>query len=114
MTASGGRQKVHIVTMGCSKNVVDSEKLMAQLRLNDFELADSIEQADIAVINTCGFIEAAKEESIDAIIDTVRRKGPLLRKNFPRSMPSSGPTTPVPFCVNSVPRRRRNCWGNGF
>ena len=75
MTASGGRQKVHIVTMGCSKNVVDSEKLMAQLRLNDFELADSIEQADIAVINTCGFIEAAKEESIDAIVDTVRRKG---------------------------------------
>ena len=61
--------------MGCAKNVVDSEKLMAQLQLNDIELAASIEEADIAVINTCGFIDAAKEESIDMIIANVKLKG---------------------------------------
>jgi ribosomal protein S12 methylthiotransferase len=69
------KQKVHVITMGCAKNVVDSEKLMAQLRLNDIELAPTLEEADIAVINTCGFIEAARAESIDMIIENVRRKG---------------------------------------
>ncbi len=60
--------------MGCAKNVVDSEKLMAQLQLNDIEVTESVEHADIAVINTCGFIDAAKEESIDMIIATLQQK----------------------------------------
>lgn len=60
--------------MGCAKNTVDSEKLKAQLQLNDIEVTQSIEDADIAVINTCGFIDAAKEESIDMIIANVQRK----------------------------------------
>lgn len=60
--------------MGCAKNVVDSEKLMAQLNLSNIEIASTIEDADIAVINTCGFIEAAKQESIDMIIANVQRK----------------------------------------
>jgi ribosomal protein S12 methylthiotransferase len=68
------RQKVHIITMGCAKNIVDSERLMAQLKLNDIELTDAIEDADIAVINTCGFIDAAKQESIDTIIASVQHK----------------------------------------
>ena len=69
------KQKVHVITMGCVKNTVDSEKLMAQLRLSNFEIVPSIEGADVAVINTCGFIDAAKEESIDMIIEQVKRKG---------------------------------------
>lgn len=60
--------------MGCAKNVVDSERLMAQLRLGNMELASTPEEADIAVINTCGFIGAAKAESIDVIIANVKRK----------------------------------------
>jgi ribosomal protein S12 methylthiotransferase len=68
------KPKVHVITMGCAKNVVDSEKLMAQLRLSEIEVTPTIEGADIAVINTCGFIEAAKEESIDTIIEHVRLK----------------------------------------
>jgi ribosomal protein S12 methylthiotransferase len=72
--ADNGRQKVHVITMGCAKNIVDSEKLMAQLQLSGIEVTPHIEDADIAVINTCGFIDAAKEESIDTIIDTVRLK----------------------------------------
>jgi ribosomal protein S12 methylthiotransferase len=68
------KPKVHVITMGCAKNIVDSEKLMAQLQLSDIELTPTIEGADIAVVNTCGFIEAAREESVDAIIEQVRLK----------------------------------------
>lgn len=72
-----GKKKhaVHLITMGCAKNVVDSERLAAQLRLNDIRIAPSIDDADIAVINSCGFIDAAKKESIDAIVEQVKRKG---------------------------------------
>ena len=73
--SDGTKQKVHVITMGCVKNTVDSEKLMAQLRRNNFEIVPTAEGADVAVINTCGFIDAAKEESIDMIIEQVRRKG---------------------------------------
>ena len=71
---SRGREKVHVITMGCAKNVVDSERLMAQLRLSDVDLTLHPEEADVAIINTCGFIEAAKQESIDMIIRNVRLK----------------------------------------
>lgn len=69
------KPRVHIITMGCAKNIVDSEQLMAQLKVSDIEITPSLEGADIAVINTCGFIEAAKQESIDTIIAQVKRKG---------------------------------------
>lgn len=73
--------KISVITLGCSKNVVDSEVLLGQLKLNDATVVDDIEQADIAVINTCGFIEAAKQESIDAILEAVERKqGGRLKK----------------------------------
>jgi len=72
--SKGLKQKVHVITMGCAKNVVDSEKLMAQLKLSNIEITPSLDDADIAVINTCGFIEAAKQESVDMIIENVRRK----------------------------------------
>jgi len=68
------KERVHVITMGCAKNTVDSEKLMAHLGLAGVELTESIDDADIAVINTCGFIEAAKRESIDMIIAQVKRK----------------------------------------
>jgi ribosomal protein S12 methylthiotransferase len=71
----GRKPRVHVITMGCAKNTVDSEKLMAQLRLNRIPLAHDIADADVAVINTCGFIDAAKQESVDMIIATARHKG---------------------------------------
>jgi ribosomal protein S12 methylthiotransferase len=70
-----GKPRVHVITMGCAKNTVDSEKLLAQLRINRIPIAATIDDADVAVINTCGFIDAAKEESIDMIIAGVKRKG---------------------------------------
>jgi ribosomal protein S12 methylthiotransferase len=72
---TAGKPRVHVITMGCAKNTVDSEKLLAQLRANGIPIASVIEDADVAVINTCGFIDAAKEESIDMIIAQVKRKG---------------------------------------
>jgi ribosomal protein S12 methylthiotransferase len=69
-----GRIKVSIITLGCPKNVVDSETLMGQMKLNEIEIAGSIDDADVAIINTCGFIDAARAESIDVIIETIRQK----------------------------------------
>jgi ribosomal protein S12 methylthiotransferase len=71
----GRKPRVHVITMGCAKNTVDSEKLMAQLRLNRIPLAEDLADADIAVINTCGFIDAAKQESLDMIVATAQQKG---------------------------------------
>jgi len=68
------RHKIHIISMGCAKNLVDSEKLMAQIRHSNIELTPTLEGADVAVINTCGFIESAKKESLNAIVAGIRRK----------------------------------------
>lgn len=66
--------KVHIVTLGCSKNTVDSETLAGHLTANSLELAHSIEEADTVVINTCGFIDQAKEESVTTILEAAELK----------------------------------------
>src|SRR6185436_11514718 len=68
------KEKINLITLGCSKNTVDSEVLMSQLGHNNFTLTDSSDGADTAVINTCGFIEAAKQESIDTILHAVQLK----------------------------------------
>lgn len=67
-------KKIHVVSLGCSKNLVDSEELMAQLRYGNTTLVDKSDDANIIVINTCGFIEAAKEESINTILSAVEWK----------------------------------------
>lgn len=66
--------KIYVDTLGCSKNTVDSESFIAQARSNEFIIVESVEQADTLLINTCGFIDAAKQESIDHILDGVRLK----------------------------------------
>lgn len=65
---------VRVITLGCSKNTVDSEELMRQLEGNDWTLAGGDGPADVAVINTCGFIEDAKRESIETILAAVEAK----------------------------------------
>ncbi len=67
-------QKINIITLGCAKNTVDSEALFSQLLHNEFSLTESIDEADIAIINTCGFIDAAKRQSVDTILSAVERK----------------------------------------
>ena len=68
------KEKIGVVTLGCSKNTVDSERLMSQLKINDFELVSDPNSADSVVINTCGFIDAAKEESVNTILEAAELK----------------------------------------
>ncbi len=75
------KNKVNIITLGCSKNMVDSEVLSGQLLANDISVVHENKKVDhnIVVVNTCGFIDKAKEESINTILDQVelKRKGKL-------------------------------------
>ncbi|MBU2507271.1 MAG: 30S ribosomal protein S12 methylthiotransferase RimO [Bacteroidetes bacterium] len=68
------KEKVGIITLGCSKNTVDSERLMGQLKLNNIELVSDPNSADCVIINTCGFIDAAKEESVNTILEAAELK----------------------------------------
>ncbi|HHV47096.1 MAG TPA: 30S ribosomal protein S12 methylthiotransferase RimO [Tissierellia bacterium] len=65
---------VSIVTLGCSKNEIDSELMMGILKNNDYRVVNSLDKADVILVNTCGFIESAKEESIEAIWEMTRYK----------------------------------------
>ncbi len=67
-------KKINVITLGCSKNLVDSEVLMRQLEGKYEIINDSDDDSDIVVINTCGFIGDAKEESIDTILNAVEAK----------------------------------------
>lgn len=75
-TRSHKDSKVNVITLGCSKNLVDSEVMMQQLSANDFAVDHQSEQADhdIVIINTCGFIERAKEESVNTILEYAELK----------------------------------------
>jgi ribosomal protein S12 methylthiotransferase len=64
----------HLITLGCDKNTVDSERYIAELAAHGAQPAGSAEEADLIVINTCGFIDAAKEESLEAIVEATRFK----------------------------------------
>ena len=70
------KNKVNVVTLGCSKNIFDSEVLMNQLKANTFEVEheSSSEDSEIVIINTCGFIDNAKQESIDTILNFTEAK----------------------------------------
>ena len=66
--------RVALLSLGCAKNLADSERLIGDLAGAGFELADRIEDADLALVNTCGFIDPAKEESVDTILAVAQRK----------------------------------------
>jgi ribosomal protein S12 methylthiotransferase len=74
-TKSFKKNRINVVTLGCSKNIFDSEVLMGQLKANKFDVShESRDEAPIVIINTCGFIDNAKQESIDTILDYARAK----------------------------------------
>lgn len=73
-TKSTGRKKINLITLGCSKNVYDSEVLMSQLKANGKDVSHEADHGDIIVINTCGFIDNAKEESVNTILEYVDLK----------------------------------------
>ena len=67
-------KKVALISLGCAKNLVDSENILGLLLKNHYEIVNNKEEADILIINTCGFIEASKKESIDVILDNINKK----------------------------------------
>jgi ribosomal protein S12 methylthiotransferase len=95
--------KVGIVSLGCPKALVDSEQIITQLRAEGYAISPSYNQADLVVINTCGFIEDAIEESLDAIGEALNEngkvivtgclgaKGDIVKENYPNVLAVTGP-----------------------
>ncbi|MEU8513089.1 30S ribosomal protein S12 methylthiotransferase RimO [Kitasatospora sp. NPDC048722] len=69
------RRTVALVTLGCARNEVDSEELAGRLEADGWSLVDDAAEADVAVVNTCGFVEAAKKDSVDALLEANDLKG---------------------------------------
>ena len=67
-------KKVALISLGCAKNLVDSENILGLLLKNHYEIINNKDEADILIINTCGFIESSKKESIDTILDNINKK----------------------------------------
>mgnify|MGYP003594242257 FL=1 len=95
--------KVGFVSLGCPKALVDSERILTQLRLDGYRIVPSYEDADVVVVNTCGFIDSAKQESLDAIGEALSENGRVIvtgcmgaqadeiMKVHPRVLSVSGP-----------------------
>ena len=72
------KQKVGFVSLGCPKALVDSERILTQLRLDGYEIVPDYDNADVVVVNTCGFIDSAKQESMDAIHEAMEENGKVI------------------------------------
>jgi ribosomal protein S12 methylthiotransferase len=95
--------KVGFVSLGCPKALVDSERILTQLRAEGYVVAPSYDDADLVVVNTCGFIDAAVEESLDAIGEALAKngkvivtgclgaKGDIVKQTHPRVLAVTGP-----------------------
>jgi len=95
--------KVGFVSLGCPKALVDSEAILTQLRAEGYDIAPSYEGSDLVVVNTCGFIDAAVQESLDAIGEALAAngkvivtgclgaKGDIVRKTHPKVLAVTGP-----------------------
>src|SRR5690348_14919256 len=95
--------KVGFVSLGCPKALVDSERILTQLRVEGYEIVPSYGAADVVVVNTCGFIEAAVNESLDAIGEALTENGKVIvtgclgkraeviRDRYPEVLSISGP-----------------------
>ena len=70
--------KVSFVSLGCPKALVDSERILTQLRAEGYGVVGSYDQADLVVVNTCGFIDSAVEESLDAIGEALAENGKVI------------------------------------
>ncbi len=107
------KSKINVVTLGCPKNLVDSEYLLGQLKHSSVQLVANANDADTVIINTCGFIKDAKQESIDAIMEAVGKKnhGELkkivvmgcLSERFKKELAAEIPEVDSFFGTNQLP-----------
>ena len=70
--------KVGFVSLGCPKALVDSERILTQLRMEGYEVVPTYEDADVVVVNTCGFIDSAKAESLEVIGEAIKENGKVI------------------------------------
>ncbi|MBB6249988.1 30S ribosomal protein S12 methylthiotransferase RimO [Nitrospirillum iridis] len=78
LTPSPAAPKVGIVSLGCPKALVDSERILTKLRSEGYEVSPSYDDADVVLVNTCGFLDSAKQESLDAIGEAMRENGRVI------------------------------------
>jgi ribosomal protein S12 methylthiotransferase len=103
MTQAAQTQKIGFVSLGCPKALVDSERILTQLKVEGYEIVPSYGEADAVVVNTCGFIDSAVQESLDAIGEALHENGKvivtgclgkrseLIRESYPDVLAISGP-----------------------
>ncbi len=103
MTVAAVPPRVGFVSLGCPKALVDSERILTQLRAEGYEISPSYDGADVVVVNTCGFIDSAVEESLEAIGEAMAENGKvvvtgclgkradLIEQRFPEVLSISGP-----------------------
>ena len=72
------RKKVGFVSLGCPKALVDSERILTQLKTDGYDVVPTYDKADVVVVNTCGFIDSAKQESLEAIGDAISANGRVI------------------------------------
>jgi ribosomal protein S12 methylthiotransferase len=111
---SSAKQKFNIVSLGCARNLVDSEVMAGLLQKNAFQMVDDPAAADIVMVNTCGFIGPAKEESIDTILELSRLKesgaikklivAGCLSQRYPEALASELPEVDLFIGTGEVPR----------
>jgi ribosomal protein S12 methylthiotransferase len=77
-TAAPKTPKVGIVSLGCPKALVDSERILTTLRSEGYEISDSYDGADVVIVNTCGFLNSARQESLDAIGEALAENGKVI------------------------------------
>lgn len=102
-TASSAGNRIGFVSLGCPKALVDSERILTQLKVEGYEIVPTYDAADAVVVNTCGFIDAAVQESLDAIGEALHENGKvivtgclgkrseLIRESYPDVLAISGP-----------------------
>src|SRR3546814_12991630 len=76
--------KVGFVSLGCPKALVDSERILTQLRTEGYVITPDYDNADVVVVNTCGFIDSAKAESLDAIGEAIAENGKVIVRSEER------------------------------
>lgn len=78
MSESQANRTVGFVSLGCPKALVDSERILTQLKLDGYDVSPDYDGADVVVVNTCGFIDSAKQESMDAITEAMQENGKVI------------------------------------
>ncbi|MEI6084787.1 MAG: 30S ribosomal protein S12 methylthiotransferase RimO [Verrucomicrobiota bacterium] len=106
--------KIGLVSLGCAKNLVDSEVMLGALAKEGMELTTDAQEADVVIVNTCGFIEASKQESINAILkaNELRKTGKCkalimagcLTQRYPKELRAELPEVDAIVGLNEVPR----------